>query len=172
MSQPHLVLMAGMPGTGKSTIARALGREFGWPVIDKDVIATALLDAGLPEAQMQPAAYDTCFALTGDLLMQQQTVILDTPAGFPIVTERTRALCERTGAVLRVVLCSADREIRNQRVATRVAMRSQPVGESKTAGYARERFTHLPEDRLEIVTDGDMDETLDLAIASFRYRWM
>jgi predicted kinase len=159
-----------MPGAGKSTIARAIGQEFGWPVIDKDVIATTLLAAGIPEAQMQPAAYETCFALAGDLLMQQQTVILDTPAVFSLVTERARALCERPGAVLLPVLCSADRDIRNQRVASRVGMRSQPAGQSKTPGYARERFTHLPADRLEIVTDGELQETLNLAIESLR-KW-
>ena len=47
-------------------------------------------------------------------------------------------------------------------------MRSQPVGQSKTPGYARERFTHLPDDRIEIVTDGTADEAVDQAIAALR----
>ena len=36
-----LILMAGMPGAGKSTVALALGGEFGLPVIDKDVVLSA-----------------------------------------------------------------------------------------------------------------------------------
>lgn len=37
-----LILMAGLPGTGKSTLSRALAAEFGGTVLDKDIIRAAL----------------------------------------------------------------------------------------------------------------------------------
>src|SRR3954471_1764920 len=37
-----LILMVGLPGTGKSTLSRALVERFGGFVIDKDVIRPAL----------------------------------------------------------------------------------------------------------------------------------
>lgn len=33
----YLVVMKGMPGSGKTTFSRALGLWLGWPVIDKDM---------------------------------------------------------------------------------------------------------------------------------------
>jgi adenylylsulfate kinase len=39
-----LILMAGLPGTGKSTLSRALAPEFGGRVIDKDRVRAALFD--------------------------------------------------------------------------------------------------------------------------------
>ena len=39
-----LILMAGLPGTGKSTLSRALAAELGGTVIDKDRVRTALFD--------------------------------------------------------------------------------------------------------------------------------
>jgi predicted kinase len=39
-----LILMAGLPGTGKSTLSRALAAELGGTVIDKDHIRAALFD--------------------------------------------------------------------------------------------------------------------------------
>jgi predicted kinase len=39
-----LILMAGLPGTGKSTLSRALAADLGGTVIDKDHIRAALFD--------------------------------------------------------------------------------------------------------------------------------
>ena len=39
-----LILMAGLPGTGKSTLSRALAAEVGGTVIDKDHVRAALFD--------------------------------------------------------------------------------------------------------------------------------
>jgi predicted kinase len=39
-----LILMAGLPGTGKSTLSRALAAEVGGTVIDKDPVRAALFD--------------------------------------------------------------------------------------------------------------------------------
>jgi adenylylsulfate kinase len=40
-----LILMAGLPGSGKSTLSRALARETGGTVLDKDEIRAALFAA-------------------------------------------------------------------------------------------------------------------------------
>ncbi|HEX6803973.1 MAG TPA: ATP-binding protein [Terriglobales bacterium] len=40
-----LILMAGLPGTGKSTLSRALAAELGGTVLDKDHIRAALFES-------------------------------------------------------------------------------------------------------------------------------
>lgn len=62
-----IVLMAGLPGTGKSTLARALAARIGGAVLDKDVIRAALFgpfveysteqDDFCQEVMLQAAAY-------------------------------------------------------------------------------------------------------------------
>ncbi|WP_237104540.1 ATP-binding protein [Nonomuraea sp. MG754425] len=39
-----VVLVNGLPGSGKTTVAHALGRALGWPVISKDAIKETLAD--------------------------------------------------------------------------------------------------------------------------------
>lgn len=45
MRKPVLVVVAGSPATGKSTLARALADALGWPAFYKDVFKEALFDA-------------------------------------------------------------------------------------------------------------------------------
>lgn len=161
-----LVLMAGYPGTGKSTLARAIGDALDWPVIDKDVIVTSLLESGIAEEVAQPASYGVMFALGLDTLRsQRRSVILDSPAGLPISIDEARRIASEATATLVCILCLADRETRNHRVANRPALRSQPVRESRTCGDAREKHGHLPEDTLQVDTTGTVETSLRGALA-------
>lgn len=161
-----LVLMAGYPGTGKSTLARAIGEVLGWAVIDKDVIVTSLLESGIVEDIAQPASYGMMFALGLDLLRsQRRSVILDSPAGQPVSTDGARQIAREDHATLICILCLADRDTRNHRVASRPNLRSQPVRVSRTKGDGRERFGHLPEDTLPIDMTQPLDEALRIALA-------
>lgn len=165
-----LILMAGMPGSGKSTIAHQLGRELGLAVIDKDVILTALLEASVPEASAQPGSYRAMFAIAASLLHQQLSVVVDSPAAFPETVRIARKICDQTSARLVAVLCSAEQDVRNERVARRRSLRSQPAGVSTTSGTARERFTHLPGDTIEIDTMAPLDVAVREAVETIRVR--
>jgi predicted kinase len=56
-----LILMAGLPGTGKSTLSRALAVEFGGSVLDKDEIRTALFPAA--DIEYSTEQDDFCMAI-------------------------------------------------------------------------------------------------------------
>ena len=52
-----LVLVGGLPGTGKSTLSARLAARLGWTVLSSDRIRKEL--AGIPATQPSPAAYGT-----------------------------------------------------------------------------------------------------------------
>lgn len=167
-----LILMAGMPGAGKSTVAQAIGCEFGIPSVDKDVILSALLKEDVPENLAQPASYQALFDLAESLVIHQRlSAVLDSPCAFPSTLEAAQRICRAASATLIPVLCSADRDARNNRVATRNAIRSQPIGVSKTRGNARERFEHLPGDTIEVDTMKPLDEIIPEVLTAIRSRF-
>ncbi|MFI7236092.1 AAA family ATPase [Streptomyces cyaneofuscatus] len=73
-----LIAMAGLPGSGKSSVAGALGRKLTAPVVSVDPIEAAMWRAGV--ARDQPtglAAYVVAEAVADDVLGMGQTVIVD-----------------------------------------------------------------------------------------------
>lgn len=165
-----LVLMAGMPGTGKTTLALAIGRTWGWPVIDKDSLKSPLLAGGVSPELAGPASYTLMLEMAQDLLVKQRlSVILDSPGRFPFVLERVKEMAEQTGARLKIIQCVASRELRNLRLTSREARPSQWRGDAGLSDEEeRQMFEHLPGDSLVLDTSASFEDCLALAGAYLR----
>ncbi len=158
-SAPTLVLMAGLPGAGKTTLAMALGKELGWPVLDKDTVKTALLEAAVSEAVAGPASYFVPLALCRDLVAGQQlSVIFDSPAAYPTVVEQAQQIVEAVGGTLKIVFCQAQSSLRNQRLAQRTRRLSQVESDPTTDTEGFARFAHLPPERLDVFMERPIAE--------------
>jgi hypothetical protein len=70
------IAMKGFAGSGKSTLSRALSKQLGWPVIDKDDVKD-LLDG--PAQAAGPLAYEIMFNIARRQLLQGLNVICDSP---------------------------------------------------------------------------------------------
>ncbi len=165
-----LILMAGMPGTGKTTLALALGRTFGWPVIDKDSLKSPLLTTGISEELAGPASYALLLEIADDLLVRQGlSVILDSPGRFPFVLERVRRMTEQVGSDLKIIRCVAERELRARRLSERVARPSQwSANADFTDEQERQMFEHFPADTLVLDTCQPFDQCVAEALAYVR----
>jgi aminoglycoside phosphotransferase family enzyme/predicted kinase len=97
----RLVLVGGGPGTGKSTVAEAIGATLEWPVLSSDelrkeqagidatVHALARPDEGLYTRDRTEATYDALVDRAGQLLARGQSVVLD--ASWSRATHREAA---------------------------------------------------------------------------------
>lgn len=113
--------MKGHPGSGKSAVARALGRRLHIPVIDKDDIKDVL-----DELCDDPGglAYTAMFNIARRQLLQGLNVICDSPLSEP--GGYTAACCVAHDATARLVViecyCSSEEEWR-RRIEKRSALR-------------------------------------------------
>lgn len=149
---PTLVLMAGLPGAGKTTLALALGQALGWPVLDKDTVKTTLLEMAVPEDTAGPASYLLPLALCRDLVVGQRlSVIFDSPAAYPANIAQAQGIAEASGGTLKVIYCRADSVLRNQRLARRPRRLSQMASDPISDAEGLARFAHLPPERLVLL---------------------
>ena len=123
------IQMSGAPGSGKTTIARALAPRIDAVVIDHDITKTALLDWDIPVEDAGRASYGVLDALARDLLSQGRSVIFDSPCFYDELLGRGVSLAREMGARYRYIECVVpDTELLDHRLKTRNTMRSQRRG--------------------------------------------
>jgi predicted kinase len=167
---PLVVQMHGEPGSGKSTVARAVAPRIDSVVLDKDVIKAALLRAGIADEQAGRAAYDVYFAQADDLLRLGHSVVLDNPVFWPSVEQRWLELCDRAGSprILIECVCGDEPEL-HRRLATRDALESQPRARLDLALHPGSIATSF-QPRLVLDTTRPLADVADEALAYIESR--
>jgi len=72
-----LIIFGGLPGSGKTTIARELARQFGAVHVRIDSIEQAILDSGAVSRPLNDVGYRVGYAVAEDNLRVGRTVIAD-----------------------------------------------------------------------------------------------
>ena len=104
MNRPTLLVMMGLPASGKSTVARLFAAQTGWPVVDRDVIRAAMFPKGLRTSEEKDAASEATLASLGVHLQQDQSCIADgKPYSRRVERAHVAELAERCDADIRLV---------------------------------------------------------------------
>jgi len=120
-TMPKLIMLTGLQGTGKSTLARHLTEKLNVPLFSKDAFESILFNEGLTDGT-SISSYHLLLATTDQQLSYGMSVIAD--AVFPLVGFRQQMgeIAHRNGAQLYVLhtFCS-DETLHRQRLETRVS---------------------------------------------------
>lgn len=164
-----LVVLAGMPGVGKSTLARALAKHLGAIVLDKDQIR----DGVFPTAEVDYS--DPQNALATDVVYLVAAYILERDPGKLIVLDgkpysreaqrlQARSLAHQTGSRFRLIHCVAPDEVVRRRLEQAAARDPQTLKADRTfAKYLRikEAFEPISTGHLVVDTTADIDHQVE-----------
>jgi len=170
----RLILVGGLPATGKTTLAGRLADQLGAVTLDSDRIRKEL--AGLPPEQSAAAAYRHGIYTTewtertyrelleraGLLLERGETVVLDASWTAPRHRDAARALAARTHSEPHELRCTATDTTIAQRLAHRTGGYSD--ADAVIAAVMSAAAQPWPEAQ-DVVTDRDCDTSVSRALA-------
>ena len=155
---PTLIVLSGLPGSGKTVLAESLSRALSIPIFSIDPIEAAMWRAGLPKNETGVAAFEVAQALADEHLRLRQAVIVD--AVNPVEARRAvwRNLAAKHRVNLKIIECvCSDETMHRQRIEGRVR---------SVAGTHEITWVHLLQRRAEYEPWSDPRLVLDTSRTS------
>lgn len=117
-----LIALGGLPGTGKSSIAREFAGRCGATYLRIDTIEQALIRTGFVAEEIGHAGYSVAYAVAEDNLHLGRVVIADSVNPLAITRQAWRDTASRAGAwIIEVEVRCSDVEAHRHRVESRKA---------------------------------------------------
>ena len=110
------IVMRGYPGTGKSTIARAVAAALHAPLIDRDVIRQKAVDIFGDLPAVGRFSYELMFALASEQLSLGLSVVVDMPLTYRTTFEQSKVLARAFSVPMLVVHCQCPPEVQKLRL--------------------------------------------------------
>ena len=158
---PMLIVMAGLPGSGKSAVAGEVARTLACALLSVDPIEAAMWQAGV--ARDQPtglAAYVVAEELAQEQLLIGNDVIVDAVNDVEPAREQWRSLAARLDEPLAFVevFCSDEQEHRRRLTGRRREITGFPEPTWGSVIERRKGFTDWDDDRVRVNSMRPLEE--------------
>jgi predicted kinase len=123
-----LIIFAGLPGAGKSSVARELAGKLDAVWLRIDSIEQAIRESGVLPGSIDDVGYRAAFAVAGDNLGLGRIVVTDSVNDWMVTRDAWRESGVRAGArVVEVEIVCSDPQEHRRRIETRASDVPGPV---------------------------------------------
>ncbi len=156
LGQVRLVVVGGLPGTGKSTLALAIGDTLDWPVLRSDELrkqraglaptasAAAAYQEGLYTPANTEATYTDLLDEAALMLREGSNVVVDASFSLNRWRDAARAVANQTSSELVELRCTLRRDLVADRLAARSGRGDASDADTAVAAAMSDTFEPWP----------------------------
>lgn len=116
-----LIVVSGLPGSGKSTVAEGIAEQLGLPIFSVDPIVSSIVKSGSTRSsKTDAAAFLVAETLASEQMSLGISVIIDAVNAVNEVREMWRNLSRTHYAELIIIECILDRALHKKRIESRI----------------------------------------------------
>ena len=153
----RLVVVCGLPGAGKTTVAEATAERLGAVLLRTDVVRKELFPDPAYTSEESRRTYDAVFERAGATLAAGDPVVLDGTFRRAARRDRARTLADERNAAFRLVRVTCDEAVAKSRIRSREGDASD--ADVRVYDLLREEFEPAA-DPVVVDNTGELDDTL------------
>jgi aminoglycoside phosphotransferase family enzyme/predicted kinase len=183
LGPPLFLVVRGLTGTGKSTLAKVLGDKLGIEHLQTDAIRRELFGAspqpagyneGIYQEQNRARVYDEMLRRAGSMLADRRSVILDGTFLSAAVREKAFAMAKRFQATPLLVRCSCPDDVAIDRITAR-RRAAASLAESHAQIYLQQKLIEEPDPTdlpvIQVETRAAPCSLLDTVMTQLKASW-
>ena len=164
-----LVLVCGLPATGKSHLARSLTRKMKAQILNTDIVRKELFEKPAYSDEEKELVYDVTFLIVRYLLTNRRNVIIDGTFYKKRLRDRMREIARDVGTGFKIVECVCPEDVIRKRMVRR-AERKVTLSDADLEVYEKIKaeFEPIEEDHIVVHTDHYYKENLEYVLKKLR----
>lgn len=164
-----LILVCGLPATGKSNLARSLAKRLKAQVLNTDIVRKELFEKPTYSNEEKELVYDVTFLIARYLLFNRRNVIIDGTFYKKRLRDRVREIAKIVGTRFKIVECACPEDVVRERMERR-AKRKRTLSDADFEVYEKIKaeFEPIKEEHIVVHTNGDYRETVEYILKKLR----
>jgi len=153
-----LILVCGLPGTGKTTLAERIAREYNAVHLNTDIIRRKYLKERTYSEEEKKMIYEKLFSEAGKSLKEEKTVVLDGTFYREELRDKAVSIAEE----YEIIECVLDEEILKERIGKRAMCNVASEANYDVYLKVKKQFEPIEEEHLTIDTSLSKKEQMKL----------